>query len=135
MSKFIQTQTRKMVGSFAGVGALIEDIKGVIKIAPIDQWVFFKQNKHLILQYHIHDNRLLSRLKNDKGFPKIKLLIQLPGNTVKGFSNSQYIQPSDHNNVAIGSYFPEWMFCNKCHRFNSIKYWWKKSVKLNTFVR
>ena len=126
MSKYIQTQTRKMVGSFAGVGALIEDTKGVIKIAPIDRWIFFKKDKHLDSQYHIHDNRLLYRLKNDKGFPKIKSLIQMPGNTVKGFSNSQYVQPSDHNNVAAGSYFPEWMFCNKCNRFNQIRNWWTK---------
>lgn len=126
MSKYIQTQTRKMVGSFAGVGALIEDTKGVIKIAPIDRWIFFKQDKHLEHQYHIHDNRLLYRLKNDKGFPKIKSLIQMPGNTVKRFSNSQYVQPSDYNNVAVGSYFPRWMFCSKCKRFKQIKYWWDK---------
>ncbi len=93
MSKYIQTQTRKMVGSFAGVGALIEDTKGVVKIAPIDRWVFFKQNKHLDSQNHINDNRLLYRLKNDKGFPKIKSLVQIPGNVVKGFSNPKYVQP------------------------------------------
>jgi len=126
MSKYIQTQTRKMVGSFAGVGALIEDTNGVIKIASIDRWVFFKKDKHLDPKYHIHDNRLLYRLKNDKGFPKIKSLIQMPGNTVKGFSNSQYIEPSDYENIAAGSYFPEWMFCNKCNRFNKIKNWWSK---------
>jgi hypothetical protein len=126
MSKYIQTQTRKMVGSFAGVGALIEDTQGVIKIAPIDKWTFFKQDKHLDSQYHIHDNRLLYRLKNDKGFPKIKFLIQMPGNTVKGFSNSQYAKPSDYDNVAVGNYFPKWMFCSKCDRFNKISEWWKK---------
>jgi len=126
MSKYIQTQTRKMIGSFAGVGALIEDTVGVIKILPIDRWMFFKQNKHLNLKYHIHDNRLLYRLKNDKGFPKIKSLIQMPGNSVKGFSNSQYIQPSDFENVAAGNYFPEWMFCQKCKRLNKIKGWYKK---------
>ena len=126
MSKYIQTQTRKMVGSFAGVGALIEDTKGVVKIAKIDHWVFFKQDKHLDPQNHINDNRLLYRLKNDKGFPKIKSLIQIPGNVVKGFSNPKYVQPSDPDNVAAGNYFPEWMFCSKCHRFKSIRDWWDK---------
>jgi hypothetical protein len=126
MSKYIQTQTRKMVGYFAGVGALIEDTKGVIKIAPIDKWTFFKKGSHSDSQYHINDNRLLDRLKNDKGFPKIKYLIQMPGNTVEGFSGSQDVKPSDYHNVAVGNYFPEWMFCNKCHRFNKISQWWKK---------
>lgn len=126
MSKFIQTQTRKMVGSFAGVGAIIEDTKGVLKISPTDNWVFFKNNVHLDEKYHINDNRLLYRLKDDKGFPKIKSLVQIPGNSVKGFSNPKYVQPSNQENIAAGHYFPEWMFCSKCNRFKSIKNWWNK---------
>jgi hypothetical protein len=130
MNKYIQTQTRKMIGAFAGVGALIEDTKGVIKIAPINKWTFFKEDKHLEHKHHINDNRLLYRLKNDKGFPKIKYLIQMPENAVKGFSGSQDANPSDDYNIAAGNYFPEWMFCNTCNRFNKISKWWKKWKKV-----
>ncbi len=128
MNKFIQTQSRKMVGAFAGVGALVEDVKGVVKIEPIDKWVFFEGDKHLEeTDCHINDYRLLERLKDEKGFPKLKALVKVPTNTTKSFSKAQYAhQPTDQENVATASYFPKWMFCSKCRHFKPLGDWWQK---------
>lgn len=130
MSKFIQTQSRKMISAFAGVGALVEDIKGVVEIEVIDKWIFFTKDKHLEEQYHINDYRLLQRLQDDKGFPKLKALVKAPTNTTKNYSNNQYIQPTDWEMVATAKYFPKWMFCNKCRRFKPLKEWWQKWDKV-----
>ncbi len=122
-----------MVGAFAGVGALVEDIKGVVEVQPIDNWIFFTTNKHLEEEeehHHISDHRLLQRLKDDKGFPKLKALVKAPTNTTKNYSNQQYIQPTDWEMVATAQYFPKWMFCNKCHRFKPLKNWWQKWDKV-----
>ncbi len=130
MSKFIETNSRKIVSAFAGVGALVEDIKGVVKVQPIDKWIFFTTNKHLKEEYHINDHRLLQRLKDDKGFPKLKYLIKTPTNTTNNYSDQQYIQPTDWEMVATAQYFPKWMFCSKCNRFKSLKDWWQKWDKV-----
>lgn len=126
MNKFIETSSRKIVGAFAGVGALVEDIKGVVEVQPIDKWIFFTTDKHLDGQCHINDHRLLQRLKDDKGFPKLRALVKAPTNTVKNYSNQQYIQPTDWEMVATAQYFPKWMFCSRCHRLKPLKDWWKK---------
>ncbi len=117
-----------MVGTFAGVGALVEDVKGVVKIEPIDKWVFFEKDKHLEPECHINDYRLLERLKDEKGFPRLKALVKVPTNTTKSFSNAQYAQPTDWENVATAQYFPKWMFCSsdKCRHFKPLGDWWQK---------
>ena len=125
-SKFIQTSSRKMINVFAGVGALVEDIKGVVKVLPINRWIFFTKNKHSEEQYHINDYRLLQRLKDDKGFPKLKALVKAPTNTTKSYTDQQYAQPTDWEIVATAEYFPKWMFCSKCSRFKHLKDWWQK---------
>ena len=126
MGKFIETQTRKMVGAFAGVGALVEDDKGVVKIEPIDKWRFFTSGEHQDEQHHIADKRLLDRLKNDKGFPKLRSLVKVPTTTTWKPPNARYAWLTDQKMVAAARYFPEWMFCSKCNRFQSLQDWWQK---------
>ena len=129
MSKYIETSTRKMVGAFAGVGALVEDIKGVILIESLEKWPFIN-NITDKSEYHMNDKRLLDRLKNDKGFPEIKYLVRMPPNTTKQFTSGPYTQPQDGNDIATGHYFPEWMYCNKCNGFNSLYNWYDKWEKV-----
>ena len=126
MGKYIETQSRKMIGAFAGVGALVEDLKGVVEIQPIDKWIFFTTNKHLEQDYHLSDNRLLQRLKDEKGFPELKELVKVPTNTTKKYTQQKYITPTDWEFVATAKYFPKWMFCSKCERFKPLKDWWHK---------
>jgi len=131
MSKFIEIQTRKLIGSFAGVGAMVEDTKGVIKISPIEKWKFFKDDKHKDVDYHLNDTRLIYRLRHDKGFPKIKALVKVPVNSAQSFSKGPNLKPSDEHNIITGQYFPSWMFCSKCKRLNHVSNWltkWKSVV-------
>ncbi len=104
MTKYIQTQARKTIHA-AGVGALIEDIKGVVKIKEFDKWGFYEKWDD---NHYIKDKRLLQRLK-DKRFPKLKALVKAPINKY---------------DVISAEYFPKWMFCSKCHRFKHLKDWW-----------
>ena len=126
MGKYVETKSRKMVGAFAGVGALVEDLKGVVEIQPIDKWIFFTKDKHLESEYHLSDNRLLQRLKDEKGFPKLKALVKVPTNTTKKSTQQKYITPTDWEFVATAKYLPKWMFCSKCKRFKPLKDWWCK---------
>lgn len=134
MNKYIEIQTRKMVGAFAGVGALVEDTKGVVEIKPIDQWLFFKNEKHREQNensyefiFHIRDKRLLDRLKN-RGFPKLEALIRAPTNSYRAYFNSDSLEEYEY--VAAANYFPSWMFCSMCHRFNKLSEWYKQWNKI-----
>ncbi|ORU94043.1 MAG: hypothetical protein A6F72_08220 [Cycloclasticus sp. symbiont of Poecilosclerida sp. N] len=126
MARYIQTGVRKVIGAFAGVGALVEDIKGVVKIREFDKWDFYQKWDE---NNYIKDNRLLQRLK-DKGFPKLKTLIKAPTNQANSYANPQYIRPTNTDNVINAEYFPKWMFCGKCHRFKHLKDWWEKWEKV-----
>ena len=71
MSKYIETQTRKIIGSYGGVGSIIETPKGALIIESFERWPFFQKHKHIEKENHIEDNRLLKRLQFEKGFPKL----------------------------------------------------------------
>ena len=118
-----------MVGAYAGVGALVEDIKGCILIDSLEEWPFIK-SIHSNPDYHINDNRLLDRLKNDKGFPEIKYLVRMPPNSTQQFTSGVYAQPLDRDDVSTGQYFPRWMYCDRCERFNSLHNWFYKWDKV-----
>ena len=121
MAKYIQTQTRKIISSYGGVGSIIETPKGALIIEPFDRWPFFQKEKHLEKENHIEDNRLLKRLQFEKGFPKLKFFVKIPNN-VSSFKNPNIPQNSD--NVLRAKYFPEWFYCNRCKRFHKISDWW-----------
>jgi len=118
-----------MVGAYAGVGALVEDIKGCILIDSLEEWPFIK-SIHSNPDYHINDNRLLDRLKNDKGFPEIEYLVRMPPNSTQQFTSGVYAQPLDRDDVSTGQYFPRWMYCDRCERFNSLHNWFYKWDKV-----
>ena len=124
MSRYIETSTRKMIGAYAGVGALVEDTKGSILIDSLDEWPFI-ENIRDKQEYHINDQRLLDRLKNDKGFPEIKCLVRMPPNSNR-IGSGIFTQPQDQNDISTGQYFPRWMYCERCKRFNSLKHWFLK---------
>ncbi|MBC8384245.1 MAG: hypothetical protein H8E57_01850 [Candidatus Cloacimonetes bacterium] len=86
MSKFVETQTRKIIGSYGGVGSIIETPIGALKIEHFDKWSFYKKQEHLNSEHHIEDDRLLNRLRFEKGFPRLKAFVKVPTN-VAHFKN------------------------------------------------
>ncbi len=139
MSKYIETQTRKIIGSYGGVGSIIETPKGALKIEPFDKWLFFQNDEHKKQENQIEDNRLLNRLKFEKGFPNLKAFVKVPTN-VANFKNKRI--PQDFKNVISAKFFPEWFYCNKCERFHKISDWWEgwkktlqKYVKEINYIR
>jgi len=129
MSRYIETSTRKMIGAYAGVGALVEDTKGAILIDSLEEWPFINNIRDKA-EYHINDKRLLDRLKNDKGFPEIKYLVRMPPNSTRQFTSGTFIQPQNQEDISTGQYFPRWMYCEKCKRFNSLHNWFDKWDKV-----
>jgi len=122
MSKYIETQTRKIIGSYGGVGSIIETPKGALIIEPFDRWPFFQSQKQIEEENQIVDNRLLNRLKFEKGFPHLKAFVAVPTN-VAGFKNKTV--PQNFQNVISAKYFPEWFYCPKCEKFHIVSDWWK----------
>ena len=109
----IETQTRKIISAYGGVGSIIESTKGALMIQPFDKWKLDKwkeeENKH-----RIDDQRLIQRLRYVKAFENLSFLFQVP------YSDKKY--------TVTAKYFPEWFFCSHCQRFKPIKDWfsaWK----------
>ncbi|MCF8356599.1 MAG: DUF1998 domain-containing protein [Melioribacteraceae bacterium] len=122
MSKYIETQTRKIIGSYGGIGSIIETPKGALIIEHFDKWPFFNNAQHIKEENRIEDFRLLNRLKFEKGFPNLKAFVKVPTN-VGGFANNTI--PQNPQNVISARYFPEWFYCPKCERFHKISKWWE----------
>lgn len=120
--KYIESQTRKVLSSYGGVGSIIETLKGAMKIDNFDKWPFFQYDLHKKDEFRIDDNRLLKRLQHKKGFPKLKEFIQVPPNIANARNKSV---PDDEKKVISATYFPKWMYCNNCERFDHIKKWWE----------
>lgn len=69
-----EIQTRKVISPYGGVGSIIETPNGAMMIENFDQWPFSKaiiDGNLEKLDYIIEDNRLLNRLKNENGFPRL----------------------------------------------------------------
>ncbi len=127
-SRFEVTQTRKVISSYGGVGSIVETPRGSILIEPFNKWRFFKDDVHKDERLHIKDRRFLNRLKFS--FEKLDALVKVPENTFDGY------YPEDAKKTIAASYFPKWMFCPKCRRFDHIDNWlknWKNEVKDNNF--
>jgi len=122
MAKYIETQTRKVLSSYGGVGSIIETPKGAMKIEDFDRWPFFQYELYKNDEFKIIDNRLLKRLQHKKGFPKLEGFVQVPPNVAKAKIKSI---PDDEKKVISAAYFPKWMYCNNCERFNHIQKWWE----------
>ena len=126
MGKYIETQTRKVISAYGGVGSIIETPKGALMIEPFDKWPFFRaiqQGDLRVDDYVIVDNRLLKRLQHIKGFPKLKEFLSIPTN----FAHPKLKhEPADRNKVVSSEIFPKWFYCNNCQRFMPLKEWWKR---------
>lgn len=122
--KYIQSQTRKMLSAYGGVGSILETSKGAMKVEPFDEWKFFKDTARIFDQddFKIEDNRLLKRLQVH--FIKLVKFIRVPTNIANPFIKSDSV-PLNPNNVASAKYFPEWMYCPNCERFRKVQDWWK----------
>ena len=78
-----EIQSRKVISSYGGVGSIIETPNGAMMIENFDQWSFFKaiiDGNLEKLDYIIEDNRLLNRLKNENGLPRLSAFLRVPSN-------------------------------------------------------
>lgn len=125
MPKYIQTQSRKMLSAYGGVGSILETPKGALLVEEFDKWKFFSSETSKVFEqeeFNIEDNRLLKRLQVH--FSNLENLIRIPTNVSDPF-NKDSIVPYKKQNVASARYFPEWMYCPNCERFKPIFEWWK----------
>lgn len=122
---FEDIQTRKIISAYGSVGSIVETRHGSILIKNFDEWDFYKNNIHLDSTFHLEDKRLLNRLR--QWFPLLKELIRVPTNT-----RNEANFPSESKHLVSAEYFPKWMFCPKCKRFDHLDNWcetWKNTVK------
>lgn len=121
MPKYIETQTRKLISSYGGVGSIIETKHGALMVKPFDEWRYFRDMQDGSMDVEVReidDKRLLNRLKYN--FKKLDRLIAIPINSPH-IGNSSI--PQDKSEVAKATYYPKWMYCSKCNRFKHIDDW------------
>jgi hypothetical protein len=123
------SQTRKVISAYGGVGSIIETPDGAILIEPFNDWNFFK-NETLWNdpKNHIEDERFLKRLKT--WFDRLEYLVRVPANEL----NKSF--PTIKDATVAASYFPKWMYCSKCNRFDHLDNWlksWKDIAKDNNY--
>lgn len=125
MGQYEQIQTRKAVSSYGGVGSIIETRDGSIIISPFDEWPFFKVIDGKFEEHNlISDKRFKNRLS--KYFQELEHLVRIPINELK-----QGYEPENKFAFLSAKYFPEWFYCNNCHRFDKIESWkknWENNV-------
>jgi hypothetical protein len=124
MAKYIQSQTRKMLSAYGGVGSILETSKGALIVEEFDKWKYFSDNSRIFDQdeYIIEDNRLLKRLQVH--FKSLQKFVRVPTNIANPYIQNDSI-PLETKRVASAKYFPEWMYCPNCERFKNIRDWWK----------
>lgn len=124
MPKYIQSQTRKMLTSYGGVGSILETSKGALIVEEFDKWKFFSDGSRIFDQdvFIIEDNRLLKRLQVH--FKQLQKFVRVPTNIANPYIQNDTV-PLETKRIASAKYFPEWMYCPNCKRFKPIKEWWK----------
>ncbi|MDR3218511.1 MAG: DUF1998 domain-containing protein [Dysgonamonadaceae bacterium] len=117
MGQYEQIQTRKTISAYGGVGSIIETRDGALIIKNFDEWVFFEKIQEQFEEHNlINDSRFKNRLS--KYFQQLEYLVKIPINEL----HSGY---KLDNQFALLSarYFPEWFYCNTCHKFDHISNW------------
>lgn len=124
MPKYIQSQTRKMLSAYGGVGSILETSKGALLVEQFDKWKFFSDASRIFDQdeFMIEDNRLLKRLQVH--FKHLQKFVRVPTNIANPFIQNDSV-PLETKRIASAKYFPEWMYCPNCERFKNIRDWWK----------
>lgn len=118
-NSYEEVQTRKLISSYGGVGSIIETRDGAIIIEPFNEWNFFKDfNLYGNSDNWINDKRFIHRLKS--WFSNLIALVQLPENDLKDNGH-----PERSAETISAKYFPEWMFCPQCKRFDKFENWHK----------
>lgn len=120
-----EIQSRKVISSYGGAGSIIETPSGAMMIENFDLWPFFNaivENKLKVEDYVIEDPRLLNRLNNDNGFPRLSAFLRVPSNVANPNNQSA---PLHAYRFISSKFFPEWFYCNKCERFHHISDWWQ----------
>lgn len=121
-------QTRKLISAYGGVGSIIESSKGALMVRPFDKWKAFEKEKWKKVEVpEVHDTLLIAKLK--KIFPLLEKLVSPPVNATDRFGNDN--SPNSKEDVGAVDYFPKWMYCTKCNRFDKIENW-KKNWHLAT---
>lgn len=125
MGQFEQIQTRKAISAYGGVGSIIETRDGSILIRPFNEWPFFQALNGNFEEHNlITDKRFKNRIS--KYFQQLENLVRIPTNDFKqGFKLENPIA------LLSAKYFPEWFYCNTCHkfdRFDNWKYNWENNV-------
>lgn len=127
-NKYIKVQTRKVISAYGGTGSIIETPFGALEIELFDKWPLFQYKLHEQSAFHIHDERLLTRLNHKNGFSKLLNFIRVPDNVS---SSSRADIPERENENISATFFPKWFYCNKCGSFKPLGEWWDiwKNVK------
>jgi hypothetical protein len=116
-------QTRKLISAYGGIGSIIESRQGALQILPFDKWPFaLRECKKAA--YRIYDERLLARLRSH--FTRLDRLVRLPAKDGDNRFGSGL--PSKQ---AAARYFPRWLYCSSCARFNDYEEWlakWNNTV-------
>lgn len=125
MGQFEQIQTRKAISAYGGVGSIFETRDGSILIRPFNEWPFFQALNGNFEEHNlITDKRFKNRIS--KYFQQLEHLVRIPTNDFKqGFKLENPIA------LLSAKYFPEWFYCNTCHKFDkfdSWKYNWENNV-------
>ena len=125
MGQYEQIQTRKAISSYGGVGSIIETRDGAILIDNFNEWPFFQAINGNFEEHNlIIDKRFKNRLS--RYFQELEHLVKIPINELKnGF------KPENQFSFISAKYFPEWFYCNNCHRFDRIDKWksnWENNV-------
>jgi hypothetical protein len=124
MPKYIQSQTRKMLTAYGGVGSILETSKGALIVEEFDKWKFFADRSRIFDQdeFIIEDNRLLKRLQVH--FEQLQKFVRVPTNIANPYIKNDSV-PLETKRIASAKYFPEWMYCPNCERFRHIIDWWR----------
>lgn len=126
MGQFEQIQTRKAISAYGGVGSILETRDGSILISPFNEWAFFQVVNGKFEDHNIiNDKRFKNRLS--KYFQELESLIRIPINDLK-----QGYNPDNKFAFLSAKYFPEWFYCNSCHKFDKLSNWkrnWDNNVK------
>jgi len=117
-------QTRKAISAYGGVGSILETRNGSILVSPFNEWPYFKNlNGRFGEEHQVLDKRFKNRLR--RYFTELEYIIRIPINSIEAGQFSNHAA-----NLLSAKYFPEWFYCNQCHKFDRFSSWKKNWLRL-----